>query len=35
LCRQLAHGGSMGYGVAMAACCREDGEAVGASNGGT
>ncbi|QCD84208.1 cytidine deaminase [Vigna unguiculata] len=34
-CRQLAHGGSMGYGVAMATCCKEHGEAVAADNGGT
>ena len=35
LCGQLAHGGSMGYGLAVAARCREDGEAVVADNGGT
>jgi len=35
LCGQLAHGGSMGYGAAVAAHCREDGEAVAAVNGGT
>jgi len=31
----FAHGGSMGYGVAVAARCREDGEAVAAGNSGT
>jgi len=35
LCEQLAHGGSMGYDVAVVVRCREDGEAVAADNGGT
>jgi len=35
LCRQLAHGGSMGYDVAVVARCREDGEVVATGNGGT
>jgi len=34
-CGQLAHGGPMGYGAAVATRCREHGEAVAASNGGT
>jgi len=31
---QLAHSGSMGFGVVVAARCREHGEAVAAGNGG-